>query len=137
RDIAYPDYQCGLVLTDTTTGLTDIPLQDPGQVVAKDRFVLKDEYSSAKMEVVTVYTGSFADDIRDRLNNTSLPDIQDQFLKFYDNYYPGIKVADSLRVQDEEASGKITMHEYYTVDNLWEEKDGVRKTYFEPQLINN
>ena len=137
RDIAYPDYECGLVLTDTTTGLTDIPLQDPGQVVAKDRFVLKDEYSAAKMEVVTTYTGSFADDIRDRLNNTSLPDIQDQFLKFYDGYYPGIKVADSLRVEDEEGTGKITMHEYYTVDNIWKEKDGVREAYFEPQLINN
>ncbi|HEY8971116.1 MAG TPA: hypothetical protein VIM64_18560 [Puia sp.] len=137
RDIAYPDYQCGLVLTDTTTGLTDIPLQATGQVAAKDRFVLKDEYGPAKMEVTTTYSGSFADEIRDELNNNSLSDLQEHFLKFYDNYYQGIKVADSLQVQDEEATGKITLHEYYTIDKLWEQKDGDRKAYFEPLLISN
>ena len=137
RDIAYPDYRCGLVLTDTTTGLTDIPLQEPGQVVAKDKFILKDEYGPAKMEVVTTYSGSFADEIRDELNNNSLSDIQEHFLKFYDNYYQGIKVADSLQVKDEDTTGKITIHEFYTIDKLWEQKDGERKAYFEPLLINN
>jgi len=136
-DIAYPNYQCGLVLTDTTTGLTDIPLQASGQVVAKDKFVLKDEYGPAKMEVVTTYSGSFADDIRDELSNNSLSDLQEHFVKFYDDYYRGIKVADSLQVQDEEATGKITIHEFYTVDKLWEQKEGDRKAYFEPLLISS
>ncbi|HEY4209199.1 MAG TPA: DUF3857 domain-containing transglutaminase family protein, partial [Puia sp.] len=123
-DIAYPDYKCGLVLTDTTTRLTDIPLQDRGRVVVKEGFVIKDEYGPAKLEVTADYTGSFADDIRYDLNNSSLSDIQSSLLDFFDNYYQGIKAVDSLKVEDDEVTGKIRIRGHYTVGKIWEQKDG-------------
>ncbi|MBN9384372.1 MAG: DUF3857 domain-containing transglutaminase family protein [Chitinophagaceae bacterium] len=134
-DIAYPDYKCGLVLTDTTTGLTDIPLQEPGQVVAKEKFFLQDLSGAARMEVVTTYSGSFADNIRDEINNNSLSDMQQSYLDFYNNYYEGMKAADSLRIEDDDSTGKITTHEYYTIDNIWEQEKGAKKASFEALLI--
>jgi transglutaminase-like putative cysteine protease len=136
-DIAFPDYKCGLVLTGGFTGLTDIPLQDRGRVAVREKFVLKDENGPAKMEFSADYTGSFADDMRYELNNNSLSDIQNNILDFYDKYYQGIRVMDSLKVEDDEATGKVTLHGHYTVDKIWEQKDGNRKAYFEPLWINN
>jgi hypothetical protein len=135
-DIAYPDYKCGLVLTDTTTGLTDIPLQDHGQVLAKERFFMKDNYGPTRMEVITTYTGSFADDMRSELNNNARSDLQKQYRTFYNNYYKGIKVADSMKVEDDEQSGKVVTREFYVIDNLWDQKDGERKAHFDPLLID-
>jgi hypothetical protein len=136
EDISYPDYKCGLVLTDTTTGLTDIPLQDRGQVSAKERFILKDNYGPARMEVITTYSGSFADEIRRELNNNSHSDLQKQYRAYYNSYYKGIKVADSLRVEDDELSGKVVTSEFYVIDDIWEQTDGERKAHFDPLLID-
>jgi len=135
--IAYPDYKCGLVLTDTTTGLTDIPLQDPGQVIATENFTLSEVYGPAKLEVITTYTGSFADGMRDEMNNNSLSDLQQNYLNFYSNYYEGTKVADSLRIEDDEAGGKITTYESYTIDKIWEQERGQKKASFHALLINS
>jgi len=135
--IAYPDYKCGLVLTDTTTGLTDIPLREPGQVIAKENFTLSDTHGPAKLEVITTYTGSFADGIRDEMNSNSLSDLQQNYLNFYSNYYEGAKVADSLRIEDDDASGKITTYETYTIDKIWEQERGLKKASFEAVLINS
>jgi transglutaminase-like putative cysteine protease len=135
-DIAYPDFKCGLVLTDTTTGLTDIPLQEPGRVAAKEKFLLQDMSGAAKLEVVTTYSGGFADEIRDQLNNNSLSDMQQEYLTFYNNYYEGMKVADSLRVEDNDTTGKITTYEYYTIDRIWEQGSGAKKASFEALLIH-
>ncbi len=137
EDIAYPDYKCGLVLTDTTTGITDIPLQDPGQVVAKEKFTLSDDHGPVRLEITTTYTGSFADDIREEVNNNSLSDMQQGYLNFYNGYYGGTKVADSLRVEDDEASGRMVTHEYYTITRLWEQEKGQNKASFEALLITS
>jgi len=137
RDISFPDYKCGLVLTDTTTTLTDIPLQETGQVVAKEKFSLPDTYGAAKLEVITTYTGSYADNARDDFNRTSRSGMQKDYLSFYKSFYDGIKVADTLKTEDDEASGKFVTHEYYTIEKLWEQTEGVQKAHFHALLINS
>jgi Transglutaminase-like superfamily len=101
-DVSFPDYKCGLVLTDTTKGLTKIPLQDSGQVVAKELFTIKDIYGPAKLDVLTTYSGSFADDIRNQINSTNLAELQRGYLKFYNDFYKGTTPRDSLKIEDEE-----------------------------------
>jgi transglutaminase-like putative cysteine protease len=137
KDISFPDYKCGLVLTDTTTGLTLIPLQDSGQVIAQERFVLEDNYGPAKLEVTTRYTGSFADDIRSQLNSESRSDIQQRYQNFYNNYYSETKPSDSLVIEDDERTGMITTHEAYTINKLWDIKKGEGKAYFYGLLISS
>lgn len=137
RDISFPDYKCGLVLTDTTTTLTDIPLQETGQVLAKEKFSLPDTYGAAKLEVITTYTGSYADNARDDFNRTSRSGMQKDYLSFYKSFYDGIRVADTLKTEDDEASGKFVTHEYYTIEKLWEQTEGVQKAHFHALLINS
>jgi hypothetical protein len=136
KDISFPDFKCGLVLTDTTTGLSVIPLQDQGEVVAKERFVLEDNYGAAKLEVTTRYTGSFADDLRSQLSSDSRANIQQGYQNFYNDYYSGTKASDSLVVEDDERTGTITTREAYTINKLWDVKKAVGKAYFYGLLIS-
>jgi len=137
KDISYPDYKCGLVLTDSTTGLASIPLQDPGQVVAKENFTVKDTHGPASLEVVTRYTGSFADELRSEVNSNTKADLQQTYLDFYNNFYEGTKVSDSLKIEEDEKGGAITTYEYYTIHKLWELEKGVNKAAFDGLLISS
>ena len=136
-DISYPDYKCGLVLTDTTTDLTTIPLQDKGAVVSKERFTMDSISGPARLEVITYYTGSSADDIRSDLNSNSLADLQKSYLKFYEDFYKDVEVRDSLRVEDDENTGMITTHEYYTIGKLWEGQALDKNASFSGLLISS
>ncbi|HEX9513993.1 MAG TPA: DUF3857 domain-containing transglutaminase family protein [Puia sp.] len=137
KDISYPDYKCGLVLTDSTTGPLVIPLQDPGQVVAKEVFTIKDTHGPATLEVVTRFTGSFADDLRSEVNSNTKSDLQQTYLNFYNSYYEGTKVSDSLKIVEDEKEGAITTYEYYKIDKLWETEKGVNKAAFDGLLIGS
>lgn len=130
QDIAYPDYQCGLVLTDTTTALTLIPLQDRGWVASNESFTVDSLSGSARLDITTRYTGSFADDARADFNNSSREEIQKSYLDFYTDSYDGIKVRDSLRIVDADSAGAFITHEYYTVPKLWvRDESGLRATF--------
>lgn len=136
RDISFPDFKCGLVLTDTTTGLTAIPLQDSGEVVAKELFTMSSVAGPAQMDITTRYTGSFADDVRSDLNSSSLPEMQKSYLEFYD-YYKDVKVKDSLTVEDDEQTGMVTTHEHYTIGKLWQGQSLGSKASFYALLVNS
>ncbi|MEP7317451.1 MAG: DUF3857 domain-containing protein, partial [Panacibacter sp.] len=67
--ISFPDYQTGLVLTDTTTALTQIALQESGNVKVKEMFTIPDMNGKAKLVATTIYSGSYADDMRSSFRN--------------------------------------------------------------------
>lgn len=133
--ISYPNYHCGLVISDTTSMLTSIPLQNKGMVNVKEEFNIPDMSGNARLVVKTEYTGSFADDIRDQFNSSSISQLKKTFREYYAHYYEKIE-ADSLRYNDDDSSGKFTTTEYYSIANLWEMEDGVKKSYFAPFVIN-
>lgn len=135
-DVAFPDYQCGLVLTDSTTGLTTIPLQETGKVYTKTVFRMKDLSGPASMDITTTYTGSYADDMRYEANNNSWSQLQKNYLDFVRNYYDGSRVRDILQIEDNDSSGNIITHEFYTVKNLWSLEKGVRQACFYGATIN-
>jgi len=56
-DISYPDYQVGLIIADTSSALTHIPLHDEGETRVKEIFDIPDTYGRAKLKVITEYTG--------------------------------------------------------------------------------
>ena len=135
-NISYPDYQCGLVIGDTTTCISEIPLQDKGGDCQRS-FMMQNIDSAALLNIVTTYTGSFADDVRDQLNNSSMEDMQKGYTDFYNQFYTSVKARDSLKIKDDSATGKITTYEYYTIGNLWNKEKGVIKSSYFGLLINS
>lgn len=133
--ISYPDYQYGLVVAPGTTELTKIDNKEPGKVKVKEEFDVADMSGNAKLTVTTYYTGSFADDTRSSFHNSSRHEMMKTYREFYANHYEDIK-ADSLSYKEDDSTGAFITKEYYSIENLWELKDGVKKAYFSPYLIN-
>ena len=135
NDISYPDYQCGLIISDSTLGLTEIPLREKGMVKVKEIFNIPDMSGTAKLKVITVYSGFCADDIRYSFNNNSRYEMLKQFRDYYAFYFEKIK-EDSLNFEDDDIAGTFTTQEHYTISDLWKSEDGEKKIQFEPFVIN-
>ena len=135
-NISYPDYQCGLVISDTTTGLVSIPIQEKGLVDIHEVYQVPDLSGRARFIIHTIFSGSFADDVRDDFHNNSVYEMQKRYKDYYANYYDRIS-ADSLIYADDEMNGKFSTTEYYTIMNLWQFDGTQRKGYFTPYTISN
>jgi transglutaminase-like putative cysteine protease len=137
RDIAYPDYQYGLVISDSTHALTSIASSsNKGMVDIKEEFNIPAMTGAARLLVKTTYSGSFADDMRSDFNSSSIYEIQKRFRNFYAGYFDGIKT-DSVTYTEDEKAGKLITREYYTIDSFWAENDGIKKASFAPFVINS
>jgi hypothetical protein len=134
--ISYPNYHCGLVITDSTTALTGIPLQNKGLVNVREEFTIPDMSGKAQLVVHTEYTGSFADDMRESFNSSSKSEMKKSFREYYAHYFDEIE-ADSLSYKDEEATGKFVTNEYYSIQKLWAMEKGLKVSYFSPYVINS
>jgi len=137
KDIFYPDYQVGLVISPATTALTPIPFHNNSTHDVKEVFSVKQMQGSGTLVVTTTLTGSYADDTRDDFHSNSIGEMMDQYRKFYAEWYDQIK-ADSLTYTDNDSTGVFTTKEYYTLPDFWTiEKGNVKKFSFEPFLIGN
>ena len=136
RDISYPDYQCGFVITDTTTSLTDIPFHEKGEVNTKEIFDIPDMYGHAKLTVTTTYSGSYADETRYDFKNSSNYEMLKNYKNFYAAYFEQI-TADSLVTADNDGTGIFTTKEYYSIDSLWSLDKGIKKASFTSFIVQS
>ena len=110
-NIAYPDYQYGLVVKDGTTALSKIEVKQSGITKIKEVFDIADMRGSAKLTVTTHYSGSFADNIRNDFSANSRYEMQKTFNDFYAKFYKDIK-PDSLIYADDDTTGIFITTEY-------------------------
>lgn len=134
--LAFPAYQSGLVLADSSAGLTTLPAVESGMVNVKEKFSLPNIKGAARLTVVTTSSGSFADVARSDFNNSSNFEVQKKYKQFYSAYFEKIK-ADSISYKDDDATGVFTVYEYYTIDQLWGNDPGMKKCNFSAFVINS
>ena len=135
--ISYPDYQCGLVISDTTTSLTDILPRSVGQVNVKEVFNVIDMVGNATLVVTTINTGSFADDVRSDFKNYSQHEMLKSYKRFYSDYFEQIS-EDSISYTDTDDSlGSFATKEYYTIKDFWKKKQQLISADFYPYVIQS
>lgn len=135
KDISYPDYKTGLVITDTTSALTPIALHEQSEERVREIFSIKNMLGKADLKVITEYKGAYADDMRDEFNSSSNYELLNEFKQFYQGYFSGI-IGDSLTYNDDSISGTFTTTEYYTIDSFWNMETKGLKSSFTSYVIN-
>lgn len=135
KDISYPNYQCGLVVSGNTGALTVIPFHEKGNVSLKEIFDVPDMSGLAHLVVQTEYRGTYADNTRSDFKENSKFEMLKKYKGYYTDYFKDIK-ADSITFSADETSGLVKTTEYYTINDFWESKDGVKKASLAPFIIN-
>ncbi|MEI9919548.1 MAG: DUF3857 domain-containing protein [Bacteroidota bacterium] len=119
--IVTPDYYFGVVADAKQPGLTKIPTTKNSTVIrAKEDFEVLDIGGGAKLKVETYYTGSEADALRDGFKTRTKAEINKDYVDFYANEYPEIKIAKPVTYKDDTVNNALTVFEEYDIPKFWE-----------------
>lgn len=133
-----PNYGYGLVISPKTKELTAIP-QTTGLplTVTTEYFDLGRKSGASELKVVTASEGRDADAMREMLATTKRTDIEKNDTHFYNESYPGTKMASPMQIKDDEQQNRIQTTEFYTIDQAWikSEQDGKYRCDFYPFSI--
>ena len=130
-NIFQPDYRFALLLDGKSTDLEAMNVsQARSMIEVSDLFDLTDPHDDGgRYQSQSVYSHKEADLLRRRLADSSLREVRNDFLSFYQNYYDKITVAEPLTFDDNTANNTITASELYRVEDMWSiNDDGDRKT---------
>lgn len=137
KNLFYPDFQTGLIISDSTSDLTDITFRNLSYQHTKEIFKVSGMHGSGTLSVTSLFAGSDADIMRSDFNTESNSELINSYETFYSSYYDNIK-ADSLTYSDDDSSGIFTTHEYYTLPKFWKvEKGDVSKFTISSFIIEN
>ncbi|MGV3704441.1 MAG: DUF3857 domain-containing protein [Arcticibacter sp.] len=134
----FPGAENALVLDNSNHHLIRIPHTQNGKLVAVEQYRLLNIGPPVQLKVKTTYTLNEADHIRRSFKETPLDTIQKNYLRYYSERYPHIKVKERLNMQDNRKKNEITITEYYKIDQFFIQ-DSVLKNYrftFGADLIN-
>jgi len=134
----FPDYRHGLVVTPRTDRLTEFPKLVRSSTREYQIIRMKDTSGPGILEVETTYSGGDADYMRSNFKSSTKAEIQQRYLDYYANMYPGLKELEDLRIEDKRGENKFVVFEKYEIPELWKKmQDQENATYFEiyPQSL--
>ncbi|HEX2608294.1 MAG TPA: DUF3857 and transglutaminase domain-containing protein [Flavisolibacter sp.] len=134
KTLYYPDYKTGIVLKDSSVGLTLIPRTDPGEVLIKSNFNVRDMTGLAELVIKTTNRGYYADNARSNFQTTSKTEMLKSYKEYLTGYFDHID-ADSIAYTEQE-NGSFVTTEYYTITDFWKAKEGVKSVFFFPFTID-
>jgi transglutaminase-like putative cysteine protease len=134
-DIAFPNYETGLVVAPGTTGLTPIPLQDKGRKLVTETIDISNLSGDARLTVVSKFSGSEADDVRSAFESNSHAEIQRSYKDYYARYFDKIE-ADSITSHDDSLTGIFECREYYTLHNIWKVAGEKQSSWFYGYVVD-
>lgn len=117
-----PDYGFGVVADLNQPGLTKMnSIADKGTSVirAKEDFEVLDIGGNAKLKVETYYSGREADNVRDGFKSKTKAETNKDYIDFYSNDFPEIKLSKSIYFSDDTVNNAITVYEEYDIPNFW------------------
>jgi hypothetical protein len=118
-----PNDERALVVRGDTTKLTKIETRSTGTVRIAATYTAKDFSAPADLDVVAVYSGRAADDMRAKLATKSAGELAKDEINRYAADAPSISAAAPARIDDDRLRNVVTLRERYAVRGFW--RDGL------------
>ncbi|PST82917.1 hypothetical protein C7T94_09800 [Pedobacter yulinensis] len=124
-DTQFPYTANVLVIRPGNNRLERVNAVNKGKTVSTLTFNLNDTTNAdpATLRVVTMYTGADADRFRAELAESNRAKIQENYEKYYREYYPGVQIRLPLEVDDTANDNKITTVELYDIKDFWAKRE--------------
>jgi hypothetical protein len=136
--IHQPDYGNALVLRPGTNSLTEMsPRQSEYGVFVHDRFALHAD-KTVDFMTTTESRGWNAERARGMLADSGKDKMQSEYLKYFQRYYPGIKVAIPFTYTDDVKGNRYTTTEHYNIGDFWQDNQERHRYYatFYPNIVS-
>lgn len=139
RNMTFPTYGKGLLITDSTDGLATIFQKNEGRIEITERFTVAETEGSdpSKLEVNSRFEGIEADNIRAYFLGNSVDVITENYKKYFSYTYPHIRSIGLLEIDDDREANIIKVKETYEIDSLWTLEEGTWKALFINSQLRN
>lgn len=141
NNISQPDYGYALVLKKKNTGLIAMTRKNSNashKKIIETYDLRKGVNQEVSYKVKTIYEGAFAERIRGRFETSSREEIQKNYLNYYANFFPTVKVEKNYTFNENKKENRVEVTEYYTIPEFWvkEIKNNRFEARFYPPEIN-
>jgi hypothetical protein len=116
-----PAYGAGLDAAAGRTGLVDIPASvgRGAETEEVEKLTVRGKDESADLTVETTVRGTEAEEMRAYLAGRRTDEVDRSYRDFYAEDFPGITLAGTLQVRDDEEANVITTVEHYSIPGFW------------------
>jgi hypothetical protein len=129
--VAQADFETGLVVAESATGLAAIPSAagaEPEITVTETFDLSGGNRKPASLVVTTTYGGAMADARRRTFALNSRQKVQKDLLAYYSDFYSDIESSADLVFSDDRAKNAVTVTESYSIKKPWQ-KNGDDEDY--------
>jgi hypothetical protein len=126
------EYRYALPLVQGQENLESIPFPAPSKPTTRstERYDLSQGPNlSLRLHVATIYDGVDADWMRGNIAYKSLSSIERDYLKFYGDLYPGLVLAEPLRMTDDRSRNEMVTYESYVLAAAALKKNGLMRKF--------
>jgi transglutaminase-like putative cysteine protease len=115
------DFRAGVLLSESSPGLIDIPFTRAGfpKTTVDEFFKIPTNAAPTKLTIEKVFEGSDADYVRQQLATTSRDSLNKSALAYYRKFYPEITSTAALVAQDNPDLNRIRIVEYFEIPKIW------------------
>lgn len=129
------NYGKAMVLDTSGKEFADMP-EPENKVWAEENFVILDN-GDADLTATFRYKGLSAEEVRAVFAENALSDIQEGYLKEYENYTSKVEVLDSIKVTDLPDKNEFITIEHYLLKDFWSfAKNSTASQNFTPYYLN-
>jgi Domain of Unknown Function with PDB structure (DUF3857)/Protein of unknown function (DUF2569) len=90
------------------------------------------------LKVTTDYKGGAADGMRNDLSESSLKEMQENYLSYYNKLFEGAETDSAISIEDDSLKNAIKILESYKIPKIWEiNKDGKKEVFTYAKLISS
>ena len=117
-------YERALVLRPDISGLDTIPTPkiDSPTTAVSEHYVIKDPDGPVSLTVSSTYRAGDADEMRYKLSQQSPAEMGKDFLNYYAQTNPSIKLDGLPQIQDDADSDTIVITEKYVIESFWKDQ---------------
>jgi len=128
-EIYQPDYGYALPLRTKTQQLASMQSDDIsiGYKIKETFDLTAKDNSGITYSIESEYQGLDAERQRDRIASKGLKEIQDEYLEYYQDYYPSTTPLDPTEFIDNTEVGKLYSNEKYAIPELWYKNEKKKK----------
>lgn len=130
RDVFFPNYGFGLVLSVDQDSLTRLPENKNSRIWEEQDIELTAVNQDALVTIRTTYEGVEADIQRSNIASSSLESIAKNYLTFYGNLYHGIESTDDINIEDDRERNRLIISEQYRVPQFWQKQEADSTTVY-------
>jgi hypothetical protein len=124
-----PAYGWALIVRPGGNNLTQVEPGFLNYTLAIENLVVSLDDTSF-LQVTTDYKGGAADGIRNNLSESSLKEMQENYLSYYSKLYEGIESDSAISIEDDSLKNAIKILEFYRIPKIWEKNQEGKKEVF-------